>query len=121
MISESHKPLYYLKMLNIDGKQLVPDPNGERILSVGLLPGSYNLKWSKENTAGVWNGSGNLNLEEGISYLIVTAAVVGEIRGMYEIKPVRGTVTWIEMEKSGEENEIVLGNKPSWWQFNSKR
>jgi hypothetical protein len=121
MYCEYKEPLHSLKTLNIDGKQLVPDPNGERVGSVGLLPGSYNLKWSKEDRAGKWDGSGILNVEECKSYLIVTAAVVGKITKFKELYGVIGNATWIEMEKPGEENDIVLGSKPSWWQFNSKR
>ena len=122
-----HFQLYHMTTLYVDGRQLVPDPNGGWIGTAKVLPGPHEIEWSyKARTATFTHrGSGTLDAEAGKTYCfrfeylpksrVLTDLDIyrgGETR-TYRVS-VADYATWIEERNFWGQAKVVVGAKPTW-------
>jgi len=119
--------LHRMTTLCVDGRQLVPDPNGGLVASAKVLPGLHEIKWSYKAPTATFTcgGNGTLDAKAGKTYCfrfdyLPSSRVLthldsyrgGETR-TYRVS-VADHATWIEEQNFWGENEVVVGTKPLW-------
>ena len=119
--------LFHMTTLHVDGRQLIPDPNGGRLGWAKVLPGPHEIEWSYKDPTATFtcSGSGTLDAEAGKTYRFyfvylpsgrektdVYAYPGGEIQTFRVF--VKDYATGIEEENLWGENKVVVGTKPQW-------